>query len=203
MARPLKDGFDYFSVDVEFDAKVKSIQMVFKNDGTAWFLRFLQKAFQTNSGEVDLRPPFDTLFATEINCTVERMFEITAFAVSVGFCYEISERVYTSNGIQKRIEQILKERKEAKERNNKTKLKDWVPYSPEKPINTPNNELSDRITTEKAKPESVLQIISREEYYESVKGEINKAKEISEKGLLVLAKIAALKKEKTDNVKPS
>jgi len=147
MARPPKEGFGYFSVDVDFDEKVKALQIIYKNDGTAWFLKFCQTAYKKTSGEVDLRSPFDMVFAQECNITVDRHKEILALAIQVEFCYQVSEGVYTSNGIQKRIEQIIKERKFDKERKNINRKRTGT--SPAgKPLVRPENPLSERKTTE-------------------------------------------------------
>jgi hypothetical protein len=124
MARPPKEGLSYFPVDVYFDEKVKSIEHLFGNDGTKWVLTFWQTAYKTLSGEVRFDGVYGTLFAIECRITPEKHAEILRVALDVEFCFMTEPESYTSNGVQKRIAQIMKERKEAKERKNKRKEKE-------------------------------------------------------------------------------
>jgi hypothetical protein len=218
MARPPKVGLSYFPVDVDWDDKLQSIELVFGNDGTKWILEFWKAAYKTNDGIVCFKEPLDLLFATRCKMSLDRHKEILSLARSIKFCSEldIGSEIYTSNGIQKRISQILKERREAKERKeakerNKINIngKEWVPCSAGKPncsgeqsVITPNNQLSGRTTGEKNcsfdEPEP-----GTKEYIQCVEDEMKKAKGIiSEKQKLLLDKITALKKENTD-VEPS
>jgi hypothetical protein len=165
MARPLKEGLGYFPVDVDWDDKLASIEMVYGNDGTKWILEFWKAAYKTNEGVVCFQPPLDLLYASKCKIPLDRHKEILLLAINIQFCRELGEGsgIYTSNGIQKRIEQIREERRKAKERKfdkerNKLNINrnEWVPYSGEQPhssgkqsIVRANNQLSDRITTGK------------------------------------------------------
>lgn len=123
MARPKKDGLDYFPVDVEFDEKVQSIEMMHGNDGVTWVIKFWQKAYKTMTGLVDFRGLFGELFSKNCRITIEKHSEILNTAVSVEFCYEYETGVYTSEGIQKRIGSVSSDRKAAIERQNADKEK--------------------------------------------------------------------------------
>lgn len=137
MARPKKEGLDYFSVDVEFDEKVESIELLHKNDGLVWVLRFWQKAYKTLTGMVDFNGLFAELFANKCRITIEEHEKILKTAISVDFCHEVSPGIYTSNGIQKRIASVSKERSDAilrqkedsKAKGKKRKVKDCPDYS--------------------------------------------------------------------------
>lgn len=123
MARPKKDGLDYFPVDVYFDEKVQSIEMMHGNDGITWVIKFWQKAYKTMTGLVDLRGLFGELFSKNCRITLEKHSEILNTAVSVEFCYEYETGVYTSEGIQRRISSVSSDRKAAIERQNSDKEK--------------------------------------------------------------------------------
>lgn len=113
MARPKKEGLDYFSVDVDFDEKVESILMIHKNDGLSWVINFWQKAYKTLTGVVDFSGLFAELFANKCRITLDDHKKILSTAISVDFCYEIEPDRYTSNGIQKRISSVSKDRADA------------------------------------------------------------------------------------------
>lgn len=133
MARPKKEGLDYFSVDVDWDDSCKGIETEFKNDGTKWIIEFWKAAYRKRIGEIQLDGIHGGLFAKICNIDVERHQKILDVALAIGFCFRTSDGLYTSNGIQKRISAVSadraaavqrsKERKEAKERN-KYKVKE-------------------------------------------------------------------------------
>ena len=123
MARPKKEGLDYFPVDVTFDEKIDAIESMHGNNGIVWILRFWQKAYKTMTGLVDFRGLFAELFANKCRITIEEHRKILDTSILVEFCHEVEPGVYTSNGIQKRISSVSKDRKDAIERQNKEKKK--------------------------------------------------------------------------------
>lgn len=150
MARPKKEGLDYFPVDTVFDEKIDAIESIHKNNGIVWCLRFWQKAYKTMTGIVDFNGLFGELFANKCRITIEEHQNILKTAVIVDFCHEIEPNIYTSNGIQKRISGVSKDRSEAIERQNKkgkksngkkSKVKDCPDYSPNNHEQSPNNKI--------------------------------------------------------------
>lgn len=127
MARPKKTGLDYFPVDVSFDEKIESIEMLHGNNGLVWILKFWQSAYKTEIGEVNFNGLFAELHANNCRITIEEHEKILKNAISVGFCYETEHGFYTSNGIKKRIGSVSKERSDAilrqEERKNQIKKK--------------------------------------------------------------------------------
>lgn len=129
MARPKKIGLDYFPVDVDFDNKVQSIELLHKNDGLVWVIKFWQQAYKSEFGEVDLHGLFGELFANNCRITTELHEKILETALAIQFCYKTESGLYTSNGIKKRISIVSKERSDAierkdKEKKNKSKVKE-------------------------------------------------------------------------------
>lgn len=123
MARPKKIGLDYFPVDVDFDNKVQSIELLHKNDGLVWVIKFWQQAYKSEFGEVDLHGLFGELFANNCRITTEQHENILKTALAIQFCYKTESGLYTSNGIKKRISVVSKERSDAIERKDKEKKK--------------------------------------------------------------------------------
>lgn len=137
MSRPPKDHLDYFSVDVDFDKKIEAIELMHKNDGLVWVLKFWQTAYKTMTGLVDFNGLFGELFANKCRITHEEHEKILKTAITVEFCYEYEPGVYTSHGIQKRISAVSSERagaiqrqnKEKEKKGKKSKVKDCPDYS--------------------------------------------------------------------------
>jgi len=138
MARPKKEGLEYFPVNVDFDEKIEAIELMHHNDGLVWVLRFWQKAYKTMTGLVDFNGLFAELFANKCRITIEKHQEILKTALSIDFCHEVETSIYTSNGIQKRISSVSKDRADAilrqeekkkKSKGKKSKVKDCPDYS--------------------------------------------------------------------------
>ena len=128
MARPLKEGFDYFPMDVNLDKKIQALESVFKNDGFVWIIKFWQEAYQKNTGDVRLDGYHGVIHAENSRITLERQSEIIKMCLEIGLLIKTGDGLYSSNGIKKRIEFLLGERKR------------WR--------NTHKNELSTEITPE-------------------------------------------------------
>jgi hypothetical protein len=146
MARPRKEGLDYFPVNVDWDDSCKGIETEFKNDGTKWIIEFWKAAYRKRIGEIQLDGIHGVLFSKICNIEVDRHLKILELAQDIGFCYKTTDGFYTSNGIKKRISAVskeradavqrAKERKEAKERN-KYKVKEITEKLPNNPRITP------------------------------------------------------------------
>lgn len=119
MARPKKDGLDYFPVDVDFDDKIQAIELLHGNDGLVWIIKFWQTAYKNLIGSVDLSGLFAELFSNKCRITIDKHSEILKTAIIVGFCYENDDGSYTSDGIQKRISMVSNDRLKAIERQKK------------------------------------------------------------------------------------
>lgn len=110
MARPLKEGLDYFPMDTYFDEKIQALESVFKNDGLVWILKFWQSAYRTNDGEVSLEGYHGVIQAENSRVTLEKQKEIIDLCLEIGLLVKIDAHKYTSNGIKKRLGHIIKER---------------------------------------------------------------------------------------------
>jgi uncharacterized phage protein (TIGR02220 family) len=142
MTRPKKIGLDYFPVDVKFDQKIEAIELIHKNDGLVWIIKFWQEAYQTETGEVDLSGLFGELFANKCRITSECHQKILSTCIQVGFCEKTETGLYTSNGIKKRISSVSKERLDAIQRkeDKKSIVKDCLCSSENNDNNSENNK---------------------------------------------------------------
>jgi len=120
MARPKKIGLDYFPVDVYFDDKIQSFELLHGNDGFAWLIKFWQSAYKTEFGEVNLNGLFGNCSAKNARITTEQQQEYLNTCKELELLYQTETGLWTSNGIKKRISTVSKERQDAIKR----KLKD-------------------------------------------------------------------------------
>ncbi len=116
MARPRKEGLDYFPCDVHFDEKIKAIELLHKNEGLIWILKFWQVAYSTNSGEVNLNGVFGVIHAENCRITTVKQEEIIGNCLEIGLIIQLKDGIYTSNGIQKRLNEIVKDRENERKR---------------------------------------------------------------------------------------
>ncbi len=115
MARPTKQGLDYFPLDVYVDNKMKFIQMKFGFEGfgivVALFQHIYSQGFYCKWTTDDAE-----MFAFENRIDCELLNNIVEISLERGiFCEELFENysILTSNGIQKRYSEVSKRRKNA------------------------------------------------------------------------------------------
>jgi hypothetical protein len=111
VARPLKEGLDYFPLDTNFDEKIQALESVFKNDGLVWIIKFWQAAYRTNDGEVSLAGYHGIIHAENSRVTPEQQKKIIKLCLEIGLLTETENNKFTSNGIKRRIGHIIAERK--------------------------------------------------------------------------------------------
>lgn len=114
MARPLKQGVEYFPLDVHLDNKFKFIEIKFGLEGFAVVVKMLQQIYAQGYwmswGEDEM-----TLFSSENKLDFDRLSSITDECIKRDiFNKEIYEMhgVLTSRGIQSRYKEIVRRRKE-------------------------------------------------------------------------------------------
>ena len=116
MARPRKDGLDYFPLDIHFNEKIKALEFLHKNEGLVWIIKFWQTAYSKNSGEVNLNGVFGVSRAENCRITTGKQTEIIRDCLEIGLITQLKDGIYTSNGIQKRLSQIVKDRESDRKR---------------------------------------------------------------------------------------
>ncbi len=110
MARPMKQGFDYFPLDTHLDEKIQAIESVFKQKGFCWIVKFWQAAYRTNDGLVSLDGYHGIIHGENSGITPEEQKKLIEMCTEIGLLVKHSPGKYTSNGIQKRISFLMGER---------------------------------------------------------------------------------------------
>lgn len=116
MARPIKEGADYFShdVDASADPKLEALEAVYGNDGYAVYFKLLEKIYRSSEFCIDLKlPNIYIILSKRCNLAEKRFREILDFAFELNL-YSRDERdlnqVITSSGVRKRAGKITEER---------------------------------------------------------------------------------------------
>ena len=114
MARPSKQGLEYFPLDCHTDDKFKFIEVKYKLEGFAIVVKLLQKVYSYGYwyrwGDDEA-----LLFADENRTDVDLVNEVLAEAIERGIFNKkmyLEHGVLTSRGIQKRYRESIKRRKE-------------------------------------------------------------------------------------------
>ena len=122
MARPQKNGLDYFPLDTVFDTKMRLFLSETRLTGLAVIIRLFQKIYGEEGYYCDWTKDAIILFADEIHAGINTVIEIINLAIKRGIfnsaLYD-KYKILTSVGIQKRY---IKARKSNFERIKKEYL---------------------------------------------------------------------------------
>lgn len=116
MARPQKQGMDYFphDVDASNDEKIDALRMLHGNDGYTFFFILLERIYRTAEFELDISDAETIqILARKVEVTVEKFSDMLQTALKRGcFCNESYEKrhVLTSPGIKKRASGVVQKR---------------------------------------------------------------------------------------------
>ena len=167
MARPIKDGLGYFphDVDASNDEKIEIISNLYGNDGYAFYFRMLERIYNCNGcildvSDVETRAEIFLILSIKIKVSLEKFEKMLSTCFKYGLfdkkLYETEWKI-TSNGIQKRANNILVKRAENKERYNKYKSKQKQISETTQETITENNVsggVSAVLTTQETSPEN-------------------------------------------------
>jgi len=131
LARPLKEGMDYFPHDVNAtsDKKIEALRALYGNDGYAFYFIMLEQIYQESSFELlisDAETREETLLilSKKIGITQEKFTQILNTALKWG-CFDKKSfndhGVLTSNGIKKRANVVTEKRDRMRERYHQEK----------------------------------------------------------------------------------
>lgn len=114
MARPRKDGIDYFSLDTDFfsDKKVKILKARYGTDGVTMYIYLLCEIYK-NGYYLKIDEDYDYLMSEELNMSVDKVMQIRTFLLERSmFDKQLfqSDAVLTSTGIQKRYQEAVRGR---------------------------------------------------------------------------------------------
>ncbi len=121
MARPRKDGLDYFPHDTDAanDEKVEALRMLYGNDGYAFYFILLERIYRTSTGEIVVSDAeTKQILSRKVDVTIEKFEEMLKTALKRG-CFDVEryekDGILTSKGIKKRMEPVISKRLKMKE----------------------------------------------------------------------------------------
>ena len=129
MARPTKEGLDYFPHDTDAvnDEKLEALRALHGNDGYAFFFILLERIYRSPKCELIVSDAETIqILARKVAVTEQKFNEMLTTALKWGcFDKQVYEKygILTSNGVKKRSSMVLEKRDLMKELYQKTKLK--------------------------------------------------------------------------------
>lgn len=112
MARPTKEGMDYFPHDTDAtnDEKIEALRALHGNDGYAFYFIILERIYRSAAAELDVsKPAVLAALIVKLGVSKDKFNEILETAFDVGCLnkerYE-TDQVLTSNGIKKRAKEV-------------------------------------------------------------------------------------------------
>ena len=115
MARPQKEGLEYFSLDVDFfsDRKIKILKGRFGADGVTYYLYLLCEIYKGHGYYLDFDADFDYITSSELGMSPEKIGQMRKFLLERSlFDNKLfqSDTILTSTGIQRRFQLAVKSR---------------------------------------------------------------------------------------------
>lgn len=115
MARPQKEGLEYFSLDVNFfsDRKIKILKGRFGADGITYYLYLLCEIYRGHGYYLDMDDDFDYITSSELGMSPEKIGQMRKFLLERSlFDNKLfqSDTILTSTGIQRRFQMAVKSR---------------------------------------------------------------------------------------------
>ncbi len=137
MARPKKQGLDYFPLDVNVDNKIEILESEYGILGFGFIVRLFQKIY-ANGYYLEWNEYSPILLKKEIGLEKEKINEFIEFCLEINIFDKklYSEyNILTSRGIQKRYFTVCKRRKEIE------LIKEYLLVKPEEyGVNVSNND---------------------------------------------------------------
>ena len=137
MARPPKEGLDYFSHDTDAvnDEKIEALRALYGNDGYAFYFIMLERIYRTPDSRLKVSDAETRqILARKVDVDIDKFNKMLDTALNVG-CFD--KRLFhktgqiTSNGVQKRAKVVIDKRLKMKENYEKRKVS--ATETPQKP----------------------------------------------------------------------
>ena len=127
MARPQKEGLDYFPHDTDAvnDEKIEALRSLYGNDGYAFFFILLERIYRSPKQEIDVSDAETIqILARKVEVTTEKFTAMLQTALKC-CCFDRKkyeeEGVLTSNGIKRRARPVLIKRELTQDKYKKKK----------------------------------------------------------------------------------
>lgn len=123
MARPRKEGMDYFPHDVNLssDKKVEALRIIHGNDGYTFFCIMLELIYQEPNFEINVSDAETIqILAKKVEVTTQKLNEMILTSIKHG-CFDRKMyeeyHVLTSNGIKKRASVVVDKREKMRSKS--------------------------------------------------------------------------------------
>jgi DnaD/phage-associated family protein len=127
MARPKKEGMDYFPHDTDAvnDEKIESLRLLYGNDGYAFYFILLERIYRTKGFELDVSDAETIqILAKKVSVSEEKFLKMLETSLKREcFNREAYEerKVITSDGIKKRASVVVEKRVKMRDKYKQTK----------------------------------------------------------------------------------
>lgn len=135
MARPRKEGMDYFPHDTDAvnDTKIEALRMLYGNDGYAFYFILLELIYKQPDFELDVSDAETIqILAKKVEVTPEKFNNMMQTAIKRG-CFDADayhERcVLTSEGVKKRSKVVVDKREKMRQKSHNSAVKELLPNS--------------------------------------------------------------------------
>jgi len=131
MARPIKEGMDYFPHDVNAhtDKKIEALRALYGNNGYAFYFIMLEQIYQEPTFELDVsdaetREETFQILSRKVSVTLEEFKQILNTSLKWG-CFDkdlyTTQGIITSNGIKKRASVVIEKRDKMRKKYHQEK----------------------------------------------------------------------------------
>lgn len=124
MARPRKEGMDYFPHDTDAvnDTKIEALRMLYGNDGYAFYFILLELIYKQPDFELDVSDAETIqILAKKVEVTPEKFNNMMQTAIKRG-CFDanayIERCVLTSEGVKKRSKVVVDKREKMRKKSS-------------------------------------------------------------------------------------
>ncbi|MEK5415152.1 DUF4373 domain-containing protein [Paenibacillus sp. FSL L8-0708] len=160
MARPKKEGMEYFPHDTDAvnDEKIEAMRALFGNDGYAFYFILLERIYRSGNGELDVSSfTVRTALIKKLGIDQDQFIPMLEASFEIGLfdpIYYETHKCITSVGIKKRHEEV--ENMRSKWRKKKTKNEE-IEVFPEENITESEVISGENYNTEGLSPEKGAQ----------------------------------------------
>jgi len=130
MARPKKEGMDYFPHDTDAvnDEKIEALRFLYGNDGYAFYFILLERIYRSKNSELDVSDAETIqILSRKVEVTEEKFVKMMSTCLKKHIFDEeeyANRRVLTSEGIKKRASVVVSKRVSMREKYHNSKVEE-------------------------------------------------------------------------------
>lgn len=171
MARPKKEGMDYFPHDTDAvnDEKVEALRMLYGNDGYAFYFILLERIYRSKDAELDVSDAETMqILSRKVGIQQELFNRILETSLKRN-CFDresYEERgVLTSSGIKKRVAPVIEKRENMRRKYNSGPENNSLPVSDAETQQKPDKVKESKV--KESKEDKEKKVVQETELFES------------------------------------